>query len=64
MDKPKVKIKEKKKDEDNFDFMKCNKDNINNVIRDENTLTIINDLVNRIQVCYQIKHINIRKKII
>ena len=47
MDKPKVKIKEKKKDEDNFDFMKCNKDNINNVIKDDKILTIINDLVNR-----------------
>ena len=34
MDKPKVKIKEKKKDEDNFDFMKCNKDNISSEIND------------------------------
>ena len=46
MKKPK-KVKEKKKEEDNFDFMKTNKDNINNVIKDKSILPIINDLVNR-----------------
>jgi len=46
MKKPK-KVKEKKKDEDNFDYMKTNKDNINNVIKDKSILPIINDLVNR-----------------
>ena len=46
MKKPK-KVKEKKKDEDNFDYMKTNKDNINNVIKDKTILPIINDLVNR-----------------
>lgn len=44
MKKPK-KVKEKKKDEDNFDYMKTNKDNINNVIKDKTILPIINDLV-------------------
>jgi hypothetical protein len=37
MKKPK-KVKEKKKEEDNFDFMKTNKDNINNVIKDKTIL--------------------------
>lgn len=46
MKKPK-KVKEKKKEEDNFDFMKTNKDNINNVIKDKSILPIINDLVIR-----------------
>ena len=46
MKKPK-KVKEKKKEEDNFDFMKTNKDNINNVVKDKSILPIINDLVNR-----------------
>ena len=32
MKKPK-KVKEKKKEEDNFDFMKTNKDNINSIIK-------------------------------
>lgn len=41
--KPKV----KNKDNENFDFMKTNKDNIKNIIKDENILIIINDLVNR-----------------
>ncbi len=45
MGKAKVKIKNS---EDNFDFMKTNKDNIENVLRNSNTiLPIINDLVNR-----------------
>lgn len=39
--KPKVK---KKKNEQNFDYMKTNKDNIKNVIRDNNLLTTINEL--------------------
>jgi len=41
------KIKVKKKNNGNYDFMKCNKDNIINVIQHNNSLTIINDLVNR-----------------
>jgi len=44
MKKSKPKIKEKKKDEDNFDYMKTNKDNIKNIIRDNSILPIINDL--------------------
>jgi len=43
----KVKVKEKKKDEENFDYMKTNKDNINNVIKEQNILPIINELVIR-----------------
>ncbi len=46
MKKLKPKVKEKK-NEENFDFMKTNKDNIKNVIRNNNTLFIINDLVSR-----------------
>ena len=47
MKKSKPKVKEKKKDEENFDYMKTNKDNIKNVLKDLNILPIINDLVNR-----------------
>ena len=47
MKKSKPKVKEKKKDEENFDCMKTNKDNIKNVLKDQNILPIINDLVNR-----------------
>ena len=47
MKKAKPKVKEKKKDEENFDYMKTNKDNINNMIKDQTILPIINDLVNR-----------------
>ena len=47
MKKSKPKVKEKKKDEENFDYMKTNKDNIKNVLKDPNILPIINDLVNR-----------------
>ena len=47
MKKSKPKVKEKKKDEDNFDYMKTNKDNIKNIIRNPNILPIINDLVSR-----------------
>jgi hypothetical protein len=47
MKKTKPKVKEKKKEKDNFDYMKTNKDNINNIIKDQTILPIINDLVNR-----------------
>ncbi len=48
MKKPKPKVKEKKTDTDNFDFMKTNKDNINNILINKNiNLPIINDLVIR-----------------
>ena len=47
MKRSKPKVKEKKKDEENFDYMKTNKDNINNMIKDQTILPIINDLVNR-----------------
>jgi len=47
MKKSKPKVKEKKKEEDNVDYMKTNKDNIMNIIKDEKILPIINDLVNR-----------------
>jgi len=47
MKKLKPKVKEKKKDEENFDFMKTNKDNIKNVIKDNNINPIINELVSR-----------------
>ena len=33
MKKAKPKVKEKKKEEENFDYMKTNKDNINNMIK-------------------------------
>ena len=39
--KPKVKVKKK---EDNYDFMKTVKDNIKNIIKDDSTTSIINDL--------------------
>ena len=45
--KSKHKVKEKKNDDENFDYMKTNKDNINNCIKDTNILPIINDLVIR-----------------
>ena len=47
MEKSKPKVKEKKKDEENFDFMKTNKDNIKNVLKDNNINPIINELVSR-----------------
>ena len=47
MKKSKPKVKEKNKEEENFDYMKTNKDNIKNVLKDPNILPIINDLVNR-----------------
>jgi len=47
MKKSKPKVKEKNKEEENFDYMKTNKDNIKNVLKDKTILPIINDLVNR-----------------
>jgi hypothetical protein len=47
MKKSKPKVKEKKKEDENLDYMKTNKDNIKNVLKDQNILPIINDLVNR-----------------
>jgi hypothetical protein len=47
MKKSKPKVKEKKNDEVNFDYMKTNKDNINNIIRNDTILPIINDLAIR-----------------
>ena len=41
----KSKVKKKKDDSENFDYMKTNKDNIKNVIRDVNLLNTINDIV-------------------
>jgi hypothetical protein len=40
--KPKVKVKKPK--EENYDFMKTVKENIRNIIKDDTTITIINDL--------------------
>ena len=45
MKKSKPKVKKKKKD--NFDLMKTNKDNIKNVLKDNNINPIINELVSR-----------------
>jgi len=47
MKKSKPKVKEKKKDEENFDYMKTNKDNIKNIIRNNDILPIIHNLVSR-----------------
>ncbi len=47
MKKSKPKVKEKKKDEENFDYMKTNKDNIKNVIRDNELLPVINEITIR-----------------
>jgi len=49
--KPKVKIKTF---EENFDFMKTNKDNLKNIIKDNTILPIIEELVirtNKIVIC-------------
>ena len=43
----KAKVKKKKDENLNFDYMKTTKDNIKNVIRDENLLSTINDIVIR-----------------
>ena len=45
--KPKVKVKEKKIEDDNFNYMKTNKDNFKNILKDNSILPIIDDLVNR-----------------
>src|SRR5665647_2724326 len=42
--KPKTKVKNKEPDE-NFDFMKTNKDNLRNVLRDDSSLDILNELM-------------------
>ncbi len=47
MKKSKPKVKEKKKDEETFDYMKTNKDNLNNILRDDKLLPIINDITIR-----------------
>ena len=47
MKKTKPKVKEKKKEEENFDYMKTNKDNIKNVIRNIDLLPLINDITIR-----------------
>lgn len=44
----KAKQKVKVKNKDTFDFMKTNKDNLNNIIIDQSILPIINDLVIRV----------------
>jgi hypothetical protein len=46
MKKSKPKVKEKR-NEETFDYMKTNKDNIKNIIRDERLLPLINDLTIR-----------------
>jgi len=45
--KGKPKVKQKKKEDENFDYMKTNKDNLLNIIKDHRILPIINDLVLR-----------------
>jgi len=47
MKKHKPKVKEKKNEDENFDYMKTNKDNFKNILKDNSILPIINDLVNR-----------------
>ena len=47
MKKHKPKVKEKKIEDENFDYMKTNKDNFKNILKDNSILPIINDLVNR-----------------
>jgi len=47
MKKTKPKIKQKKNDEENFDYMKTNKDNLLNILKDDSILPIINELVLR-----------------
>ena len=43
----KPKVKNKNNENNNFDFMKTNKDNIKNVICDKNQMIVINDIVIR-----------------
>ena len=45
--KGKPKVKQKKKKEDNYDFMKTVKDNIKNIIKDDSTTSIINVLATK-----------------
>ena len=45
--KRKPKVKQKKKEEENFDYMKTNKDNLLNIIKDNTILPIINEIVLR-----------------
>merc|ERR1711998_660159 len=47
MKKTKPKVKQKKRDEENFDFMKTNKDNLLNIIKDRTILPIIEELILR-----------------
>ena len=48
MKKSKPKFKKKKNNDETFDYMKTNKDNINNVLRDDNNLLpLINDITIR-----------------
>lgn len=47
MKKSKPKVKEKKKDEENFDYMKTNKDNIKNILKDNDLLPVINEITIR-----------------
>ena len=42
--KNKPKVKTKKKPEENFDFMKTNKDNLKNIVKNPETINIINEL--------------------
>jgi hypothetical protein len=44
---PKPKVKEKKNYDETFDYMKTNKDNIKNILRDINLLPLINDITIR-----------------
>jgi len=61
MKKIKPKVKKKKDDFQNADYMKTTKDNIKNVIRDNNILSTINDIVirtNKIVIhSYQFLHL-------
>lgn len=41
----KSKVKKKKDPDENYDYMKTNKDNIKNIIRDKNNIDLINDIV-------------------
>ena len=47
MKKYKPKVKEKRNEDENFDYMKTNKDNFKNILKDNSILPIIDDLVNR-----------------
>ena len=47
MKKHKPKVKEKKNVDENFDYMKTNKDNFKNILKDNSIMPIIDDLVNR-----------------